>query len=187
MDTFYPDIETLDAFTFSLDALGEKVQCKHCHQSGQMISHGFIYKQRSSVEKEPVGKRVFCSNRYGRSGCGKTHQLYVAHCFPYLRYGAAQLLIFLASLLLERPLEVAYETATGQVEPRNAWRWLKRLMRNLSDFRCFLKAHLKPDSVCIQLKNRRLSLLLCALKPLFSQRPHCPCRHYQLQQQRAFI
>ena len=133
MDTFYPDIESLDAFTFSLDALGEKIQCKHCHQCGQMISHGFIYKQRASAEKEPVGKRVFCSNRYGRSVCGKTHQLYVAHCFPYLRYGAAQLLNFLSSLLMECVLEDAYEAATGQVEPRNAWRWLKRLTRNLTD------------------------------------------------------
>lgn len=187
MDTFYPDIESLDAFTFSLDSLGEKIQCKHCHQSGQMISHGFIYRQHSSIEKEPVGKRVFCSNRYGRSGCGRTHQLYVAHRFPFLHYGAAALLIFLCSLLMGRSLEDAYEAATEQVEPRNAWRWLKRLMRNLSDFRCFLKTRLKPTDTAPQLKNRRLSLLLSTLMPLLSQPPHDPCRHYQLQQQRAFI
>jgi hypothetical protein len=69
--------------------------------------------------------------------------LYVAHRFPFLRYEAAQLLIFLTSLLMRHTLEDAYEAATGQVEPRNAWRWLKRLMLNLTDFRCFLKAHLK--------------------------------------------
>jgi hypothetical protein len=187
MDAFYPDIESLDAFTLSLDAFGEKVQCKHCHQSGQMVSHGFIYKQHSSADKEPVGKRVFCSNRHGRSGCGKTHQLYVAHRFPFLHYGAAQLLIFLASLLMGRTLEDAYEAATGQVEPRNAWRWMKRLMLNLTDFRCFLKAHLWSIDAGLQLKNRRFSLLLSVLKPLLSQLPHCPCSHYQLQQQRAFI
>jgi hypothetical protein len=45
------------------DGLGEKIQCKHCHQSGQMVSHGYIYKQHSYFEKELVGKRVFCSNR----------------------------------------------------------------------------------------------------------------------------
>lgn len=187
MDTFYPDIETLDAFTFSLDALGENIQCKHCHQCGQMISHGFVYKQHASAEKEPVGKRVFCSNRYGRSGCGRTHQFYVAHRFPFLRYGAAQLLIFLSSLLMGRALEDAYEAATGQVEPRNAWRWLKRLTFKLTDFRCFLKERLKLADACIQLKNRRLSLLLSTLKPLLSQLPHRPCSHYQLQQQCAFI
>jgi hypothetical protein len=33
-----------------------------------MVSHGFIYNQHASAEKEPVGKRVFCSNRHGRSG-----------------------------------------------------------------------------------------------------------------------
>jgi hypothetical protein len=77
----------------------------------------------------------------------------VAHRFPFLRYAAAQLLIFLASLLMGRPLEDAYEAATGQLEPRNAWRWMKRLMLKLTDFRCFLKAHLKPSDACIQLKK----------------------------------
>lgn len=187
MDRFYPDIESLDAFTLSLDSFGETIRCAHCHRCNQMISHGFIYKQRSSVEREPVGKRVLCSNRYGRSGCGRTQPLYVAHRFPLLHYGAVVLRIFLCSLLRGRSLADAYEAATGQAEPRNAWRWLKRLIRNLSDFRCFLKARLKPLEVDLPLKNRRLSLLLSTLKPLLSQLPHCPCRHYQLQQQRAFI
>lgn len=187
MDRFYPDIESLDAFTLSLDSLGETIRCAHCDRCNQLISHGFIYRQCASTKKEPVGKRVLCSNRYGRSGCGKTQQLYVAHRFPFLRYGAAQLLIFLYSLLRERSLEDAYEAATGQVEPRNAWRWLKRLMHNLSDFRCFIKTRLKSAGTALHLKNRRFSLLLSALKPLLSQLPHCPCHHYQLQQQRAFI
>jgi hypothetical protein len=187
MDTFYPDIESLDAFTFSLDSLGEKIQCKHCHQSGQMVSHGFIYKQHACVEKEPVGKRVFCSNRYGRSGCGRTHQLYLAHRIPCLHYGAAQLLIFLTSLLMGRVLEDAYQDATGQAEPRNAWRWIKRLTLKLTDFRCFLKARFTPLDASIQLKNRRLTLLLSVFKPLLSLLPHCPCCHYQIQQQHAFI
>jgi hypothetical protein len=143
--------------------LGEKIQCNHCQQYGQMVSHGFIYNQHASAEKAPVGKRVFRSNRYGRSGCGRTHQLYLAHRFPYLRYGA------------------------GQVEPRNAWRWLKRLWLNLTDFRCFLKARRRPMDAAVQLKNRRLSLLLRALKPLLSLLPHCPCSQYQLQRRRAFI
>jgi hypothetical protein len=187
MDRFYPDIESLDAFTRSLAGLGEKIQCNHCLQYGQMVSHGFIYNQHASAEKAPVGKRVFCSNRYGRSGCGRTHQLYLAHRFPYLRYGAAQLLIFLTSLLMGRHLEDAYEAATGQVEPRNAWRWLKRLRLNLTDFRCFLKARRRPMEAAVQLKNRRLSLLLSTLKALLSLLPHCPCSQYQIQQQRAFI
>lgn len=184
MDRFYPDIESLNAFTHSLASLGEKIQCKHCQRCGQMVSHGFIYTQ---VEKEPVGKRLFCSNRYGRSGCGRTQQLYLAHRFPFLRYDAAQLLIFLYSLLMGYALDEAYEAATGQVEPRNAWRWVKRLICNLTDFRCFIKTHLKSADTALQLKNRRLSLLLSTLNPLLSLFPHNPCRHYQLLQQRAFI
>ena len=184
MDRFYPDIESLNAFTHSLASLDEKIQCKQCQRQGQMVSHGFIYTQ---VGKEPVGKRLFCSNRYGRSGCGRTHQLYLAHRFPFLRYDSAQLRIFLYSLLMGYALEEAYEAATGQVDPRNAWRWLKRLICNLTDFRCFIKTHLKSADTALQFKNRRLSLLLSTLKPLLSLFPHNPCHHYQLLQQRAFI
>jgi hypothetical protein len=187
MQRFFKDFESIDRFTLSLNCFDETVQCPHCSKRHQLVSHGVIYRQRSIDEREPVGKRVFCSNRNPHSGCGRTVQLYVAQVIPSFQYGAAQVLIFLSSLLIKFTLEDAYHAATGQVDPRNAWRWLQRLMPQLTHFRCFLKDRLKRSNACFQGSNRRLTLLLPTLKALFSGLVHCPCTHYQLQSQRAFF
>jgi hypothetical protein len=46
--------------------------CPHCKKYGMLILHGYIYgldEKRQCVIK---GKRVYCSNRNRRSGCGQT-------------------------------------------------------------------------------------------------------------------
>jgi hypothetical protein len=54
--------------------LGIKVvRCPHCQQTGALIGHGVLrgYSERSS-EVVVRGRRVFCSNRARRPGCGRT-------------------------------------------------------------------------------------------------------------------
>ena len=57
-----------------LSELGIKLcACPHCRQSGTLIGHGFLrgYAERGSglVVR---GRRIFCSNRGKRPGCGRT-------------------------------------------------------------------------------------------------------------------
>ncbi|MCF6263397.1 MAG: hypothetical protein L3J24_07420, partial [Xanthomonadales bacterium] len=124
MQRFFTDFESIDKFTLSLDFHQNKLECSHCLKNDQFISHGIIYKQRSIHQLEKVGKRIFCSNRYGHRGCGRTFQLYVSKQFPSFRYHAAHLLVFISSLLNQLPVKRAYFAATGQSSSRNAWRWL---------------------------------------------------------------
>lgn len=98
MQKFYPDYDTIHRFTLSLDYHQNEVACLHCLKHDQFVSHGIIYKQRSMAVAEKVGKRLFCSNRSGRMGCGRTFQLYVASEVPSFRYGAAQLFVFISAL-----------------------------------------------------------------------------------------
>lgn len=47
-------------------------QCPYCKKYGMLIFHGFIYglnEYRNVVKK---GRRIYCSNRGNRSGCGRT-------------------------------------------------------------------------------------------------------------------
>jgi hypothetical protein len=48
-------------------------QCPHCRQTGALIGHGLLrgYAERSS-ERVVRGRRIFCSNRGLRPGCGRT-------------------------------------------------------------------------------------------------------------------
>lgn len=187
MQRFFPDFESLDRFTLSLDCHPDTLQCPHCSSRAQLVSHGVVYKQRSIHQREAVGKRVLCSNRYQHAGCGRTIQFYVADVLPGLCYGTAHLWLFLSMLLRNRSVECAYQEATGRQEARHAWRWLRRLDHKLGDFRCCLSVRTDKASARFQARVRRLRLLLPTLTRLFSHFRPCPCAGYQLDQQIAFI
>lgn len=187
MQRFFLDFNSLDQFTFSLRSLGESLSCPHCHKSNQLRSHGRVYKQRSMTQRIIVGKRVFCSNRYQHQGCGRTVQLYVAQAIPGLRYSTSEAYAFVSALLKGTRLEEAYLKATNQSDPRQAWRWLKKLEHNLSSFRCQLtRAVLEKNRWKLRL-SRRLRLLLSTFQALFAALPHCPCQQFQWQQQHPFL
>jgi len=186
MKRFYPDFESIDLFTLSLDFHQNELECAHCSKHDQFVSHGIIYKQRSSAFAEKVGKRIFCSNRHGRSGCGRTFQLYSANEIPAFRYGAAHLFIFITALITHTNIDDAYYQATGQPEARNAWRWLSKLMSQLSQHRSYLKKigdnNLGPFNSSIH----SLKHLLPTFIPLFHSEKN-GCFDYQLSQQRVFL
>ena len=55
MKQFYPDFESIHVFTLSLDFHQNELECAHCRQNDQFVSHGIIYKQRSGSFTEKVG------------------------------------------------------------------------------------------------------------------------------------
>lgn len=187
MQRFFPDFESIERFTLSLGCFAEKLQCPHCAKNDQLVSHGVIYRQRSMMERAPVGKRVFCSNRYQRTGCGRTTQLYVATVIPAMQYAAAQVFVFLSALLMHASVDSAYQAATGRSDARQGWRWLNKLNAQLTAFRSFLHARLAPPTPDFNTRCRRLRLLLPTLQPLLAQLPTNPCAHYQLQCQQALF
>jgi len=187
MQRFFPDFESLDRFTLSLDCLDQTLPCPHCSNRGNLVSHGVIYRQRSMHEREAVGKRVLCSNRYQHTGCGRTVQLSVAGVLPGRRYGAAQLFVFVSALLMHASVVSAYQTATGQTACRHAWRWLKALVSHLTDYRCWLGGAAGSAPSAFAHRCRRLRLLLPTFKQLFAQPSAGSCAAYQLASQSAFM
>ena len=186
MQRFFKDYDSINQFSLSLDYHQDKLECVHCLKSDQFVSHGIIYKQRSSTFAEKVGKRLFCSNRSARNGCGRTYQLYTANEVPSFRYGASQLFIFIVALLANLHIGEAYYQATGQIETRNAWRWLKKLNDKLSDYRSFLKVRTDIHSGRLASRCNSLLHLLPTFFRLFTLRNN-GCVHYQMSQQKPFF
>lgn len=191
MQRFFKDYDAIHAFTFSLGFHLNELECAHCFKNDQFVSHGIIYKQRSMNEMEKVGKRILCSNRYGRSGCGHTFQLYVAHEIPTFRYGATHLFIFLIALFANHSIAESYQQATGRFEARHAWRWLDKLMAKLCDYRTVLKARTETLLGLLPLPrltsdHKILRHLLPTLARLLGHRNHA-CAVYQMNQQRPFV
>lgn len=187
MQRFFENIESIDTYTRNLACYITSLKCAHCKKNDQFMSHGFVYKQLARNLQVPVGKRIWCSNINGHSGCGRTFQLYVADQIPALRYGTTALFIFISSLLTQLPVTKAYQLATGRTETRQAWRWLNILVRHMIEFRGFVKTRAALLTGPFKHRVRRLHVLLPTLEQMFDQLDHCPCFHYQRIRQQSFV
>ena len=74
MSPFSPPRFVRDETALTDVLLGIKLAaCPHCRQTGALIGHGFLrgYAERGS-ERVVRGRRLFCSDRHLRPGCGRT-------------------------------------------------------------------------------------------------------------------
>lgn len=180
MNRFFPCLESLHAFS-----LNPVLTCPHCSRDDQFVSHGFVYRKQVCAEAVQVGKRLICSNRFGRSGCGRTVQLYLSNITPRLHYSASVMFVFVSALLIGSSVASAFRQATERVDPRHAWRWLHRLMRQLPLWRSRLVTPVFQVS-CQPPKFTRRSLLCSTLHLLFSVKGASSCSDCQLHWQAAF-
>lgn len=186
MKRFFDSITSIDHFTHNLNLHQNTLQCAGCAQSDQFVSHGFVIKFRHNAQPEKVGKRIFCSNRYQHTGCGRTFQLYIASEIPSFQYDAIRLFVFISALFANFSVVSAYQKFTGASgEARHAWRWLNQLMRRLMGFRGDFRTRTQPKPMSLKIQSRKRKLLLPTLKQVFVS--VIDCTAYQLHYQRSFM
>lgn len=163
-------------------SLAPELCCDRCGLDDQFVSHGFVYQKQHQSQPVRVGKRLCCSNRFGRSGCGKTVRLYLADAIPRLHYSAQVVSLFLVALLQGSSVISAYQQAIGsEREARQAWRWIGRLYRQLPLWRADFE---KRSESLVKKGSARLQVLLCSVADLLSQ--YGGCFGFQALRQRAF-
>lgn len=185
MQTYYPSLQAIHQQTLQL----ELAQCRHCGQTHQLVSHGFIRKKRLAGDPQAIGKRVFCSNRHCRTGCGRTMQLYLDSTLRYLHHAGSAVVAFVLSLLAGMSITLAYTQATGTHSPRHAYRWLHRLHVQISAYRSLLHQPLlaQPLISAAQAPCLRRSLLASSFAALLMRFKQPLCQAYQSQLQRPFF
>jgi hypothetical protein len=82
------------------DAIAERlklVPCPHCQRVGMLIRHGCLYgfDEQNRRRKTLRARRIFCSNRHARLGCGRTFSVWCADKVRRLSLTAACLWRFL--------------------------------------------------------------------------------------------
>lgn len=135
MKFFFESLEKLNKYASEVK---NRTCCPHCAKKCFLISHGFIYKKTISGTKCIIGRRIYCSNRFNKNGCGRTFQLYIALIHPKIHYNATHSSTFVSCLIKCQSIQLAYLEATGSSEPRNAYRWIKKLYNNLTLFRNYI-------------------------------------------------
>lgn len=181
MHIYYPDLSAIEQQTTQLD----NEPCRHCGQT-QLMSHGYQYKKQAGAEPMAVGKRVFCSNRNRRTGCGRTMRLYLDSTVRYLHYAGAQVVLFVFALMAGMTAQQAYCRATGTADPRRAWRWLDRLHAQLSCYRSLAHQPPLPDAP-VATRPARWGLLASTFRQLAQHFGEPLCAQYQRHTQHSFL
>ncbi len=187
MQLFFSSRFELEHYTHYLQVLPDDHACQYCEQNDHWVSHGYVYKQCSIDQREVVGKRILCSNRFQHLGCGRTRQLYLHDALPGRRYSLHALVAFILNLLNGLSVSRAYQCATHVHSSRHAWRWLNDLFAQLSHFRTRLcrLAPGEPSAAVFPLPpDRRLRILLPTLQHF---RKHFSLMDIQCHQQQAFF
>lgn len=184
MQLYYPDLTAIQQKTAQL----ENDRCIHCGHIHQLVSHGYIYKKISSqAEPVAIGKRTICSKRYGRTGCGRTMQLYLDSRIRYMHYAGCIVVAFVWLLVAGNSISKAYQCATGIAEPRNAYRWLNKLFLRLSDFRSLIHKPQLSDHVKNGTIQQRRQLLTSTFHALLNRFGEPLCDNYQHTLQKSFL
>lgn len=187
MQMFFSSLASLEHFTHSLQSLTFENACTYCSKNDQWVSHGYVYKQRSIEHNEVVGKRIVCSQRYGKNGCGRTRQLYLEPFIPRRHYSMAVIVAFILQLLEGVSVVTAFHKATGKryIDPRHAWRWVRALYAQLGHFRSSLNKQSDVLDRYAGHRSRRLAILLPTLHAFFIS--DGVSSHVQRRTQRAFF
>ena len=173
MQVFFSSISELETFTHQLRYQSNHTICQHCHQNNQWVSHGYVYKRMSSDNKKVIGKRILCSRRFSRRGCGRTFQLYLDTTLPGRQHPFSVVLVFIAALIQGASVQKAYFQTKGneRFEPRQAWRWLNDLMRRLPYFRLHVDRQEEALLFDHSYRTQRFRILLPTLEA-FLKTPH---------------
>lgn len=187
MKKFFHDLNSLNRFICDIDLHRYKLRCDKCSSGEYFVAHDYIYIKQHNHHKKIVGRRLFCSNRYGRKGCGTTFRLYLASVIPKLKYTASEVTCFLESLLDNKTVQSAYKKATRSEDPRNAYRWLNKLYRALVNFRGAITRLTYEAATRHKYRTTRFNQLLPTIQVLFKTTDYCSCERFQTLRQKRFI
>lgn len=114
--------------------------CPHCRRSGALIGHGLLRGYAEQTSGVVVrGRRVFCSNRGLRPGCGRTFSVLLSTVLAGFVVRTLTLFRFTSAVLSGLTRRCAWlGTATGALSLSSGY----RLWRRLAAAQSFLRARL---------------------------------------------
>jgi hypothetical protein len=96
--------------------------CPHCKRSGNLNAHGYLRGYGEGNQGNAVrARRIYCSNRGRRLGCGKTHSYFHAQVIPRLSLTATTLWSFLFLVLSGVSRKTAHQTSLAPGSSQRIW------------------------------------------------------------------
>lgn len=171
-------------------AFAERIKltaCPHCKATGTLIRHGFLrgFDDARPARRTVRARRIFCSNRHRRPGCGRTFSVWSADKIRRLSTTTRRLWTFLRHAVAGSIADAI--RATGSALSDRTWQRLwERFDRGQSAIRTALLARGPPLALPGPSARRpEAAQVLAHLQATF---PHadCPIAAYQ-QATRSFF
>ena len=169
----------------------KQTPCPHCKVVGALIRHGFLYGfDESSPQRKTVrARRIFCSDRNARPGCGQTFSVWVADKIRRLSLTAGALWGFLEAVIAVGIL-AAIRAAGCRLCDRTWQRIWKRFHLGQSKIRTALCGRCSPPELPPRLPAKAAlqpaAQVLAHLKTAFPD-AHCPITDFQYTMRTFFM
>jgi hypothetical protein len=166
------------------NALGERLKqtpCPHCKAVGALIRHGFLYgfDDTSPRRRTLRARRIFCSNRQARPGCGRTFSVWLADKIRRLSVTTGGLWRFLGRAAADGIL-AAIRAVNSHLSDRTWLRIWKRFDLAQSKIRTALSGRCPPPELPPELPadERPAAHVLAHLQAAFPNPcPRAGCQH----------
>jgi hypothetical protein len=161
--------------------------CPHCKVIGSLIQHGFLYgfDDSSPPRRTRRARRIFCSNRNLRPGCGRTFSVWLADKVRRLSLSAHTLWDFLQRAVAAS-IAAAIRAATCQRCERTWRRLWKRFVLAQSGIRTALATRCPPPLPPPRPSRHTEAQTLAHLQAAFPN-DNCPIASFQLHLRSFFI
>jgi hypothetical protein len=166
----------------------KQTSCPHCKIVGTLIRHGVLsgFDDRNPQRRTTRARRIFCSNRHRRPGCGRTFSIWLADKIRRLNLTTRTLWTFLQHAVAGTIAKAVHATHC-QLSDRTFQRIWMRFDRGQSAIRTALLGR-GPPPMLPAAHNRRLAAaqVLAHLQATF---PHddCPITAFQLETRSFFV
>lgn len=138
---FYRNDEEWNAIAQRL----KQTPCPHCRVVGTLIRHGYLrgYDETSPQRTTVRARRIFCSNRHARRGCGRTFSVWLANKIRRLSLTTRGLWQFLQRAVAGS-IGAAIRATDCHLGDRTLQRLWKRFDRGQSKIRTLLSGRCLP-------------------------------------------
>jgi hypothetical protein len=165
------------------NAIAERLKqspCPHCKVVGTLIRHGYLrgYDECNSQRKTVRARRIFCSNRNARHGCGRTFSVWQADKIRRLSLTTGGLWHFLQRAVAGSIAAAIRVVADCQRSDRTWQRIWKRFDLGQSKIRTALLGRCPPPELPAKPAHRPAAQVLAHLQSAFPD-ANCPIANFQ--------
>ncbi len=173
------------------NAIAERLKqtaCPHCKAVGTLNRHGFLrgYDEGDSQRKTVRARRIFCSNRHRRHGCGRTFSVFTADKIRRLSVTTGTLWRFLQRAVADSIAAASRVVADCRRSERTWQRIWNRFALGQSKIRTALLACRPPPELPAESPCRPAAQVLAHLQATFPDAV-CPIAVYQHSMRTFFV